>query len=184
MKGIFIVNNNIAVYQADSSEKELLRQGVRWYNPTIYDRTIISAEKFPFKMIDHGNFPYKLVLLKRLQEILWGESDVQYEDVSEEERDYIWTNHFSLSFREHFKLKHYKGIQAIKSSTRFDTQMATYYMSRKADVIYLLHALQYCCKEYIEEDKKFKIVFYEDFIENYKHCEVINLECEMLNENY
>ncbi|AEA44229.1 hypothetical protein [Fluviicola taffensis] len=180
MKGHFIVNKNTAVYVADRSEKELLSQGIEWHNPTINDKTILCANKdlknFPFKTIDHGAFPYKLVLLKLLQETLFGDSNIEYADVSEEERDYVWSNQFSLSYIEHFKLKRYKVIQAIKSATSFDNNGVTYYLNRKQDVIYLLQALQYCCKEYIEEERKFKIVFPEDFIENYKHCEVINLK--------
>ena len=176
MKGYFIVNNDIAVYKADLSEKELHAQGIKWCNQTLNDKSILDSEKLPFQMIDHGAFPYKLVLLKKLQETLWGNSTIEYADVSEEERDYVWSNHFSLSYIEHFKLKRYKVIQAIKSATSFNNNGVTYYLNRKQDVIYLLQALQYCCKEYIEEERKFKIVFPEDFIENYKHCEVINLE--------
>lgn len=175
MKGHFIVNNDIAVYVADLSEKELHAQGVKWCNQTLNDKSILQAGKFPFKMIDHGNFPYKLVLLKKLQETLWGDSTIEYADVSEEERDYVWSNHFSLSYKEHFKLKRYKVIQAIKSATSFSTPLANYSLNKKADVIYLLQALQNSCKEYVEEERKFKIVFPEDFIENYKHCEVINM---------
>lgn len=171
MKGDVITNGELAVYDRAWEEEFIPNtKRIRF----IDKKTIIAVcsngkEKSIF--VDEA----KEVLLHKLENLLWGNSNVHYDRITQEDRDRAFQKIISEPHRNSQICKRFEIYKSIENMTSIVCYGMYFYLDNKADVIYLIHMLKWVCKDILDKKEDFQLMKYEDFKKTFPNVRIMNL---------
>lgn len=105
--------------------------------------------------------------------VLFGNSDIDCSTIDSDTREYYWRNSPILNYEKRTAI----GNHDVKISYEVEGNIGSYYKSSIKDMFDLFSILYHReSKHYINLDRNPKFVSSEEFKDNYKHIEVLNMK--------
>lgn len=138
---MYIICNNVCLHVVDDKEAKVFHRG-KLKSSVGLNRYILVTDENNKSMFKYKEKHYTDVVYKIAEEKVFGDSNIQINVITKEERDHLWQNSPACSWREFAMMKDYKVINRILNADYFEINGWRFRKDSLEDMMILLFALK------------------------------------------